>query len=166
MEIVDSASTVMKPVTVLAGLALTAFVIDRLVTAFLFLLSYFWEQFDPTLFDGHERAEADRIYKLVYFSLASILALAAYHYIFRPGAVFAALDFQPNSVLDAVVATLVLVGGADRIAALLKPPEGEKSSAPPPPLQVAGSVMLVTDAASGEQKTGTWRTRLEELPRK
>jgi len=162
----DSANSVMKPVTVIAGLALTAFVIDRVVTAFLFLLSYFWEQFDPTLFDGHERAEAERLYKLVYFSLASILAIGAYHYIFHAGAVFAALDFQANSVLDAIVATLVLVGGAERVAAMLKAPDGEKSHEPPPPVQVAGSVMLVSDSGSAEQKTGTWRTRLEELPRK
>jgi len=153
MELVDNANTIMKPVTMVAGLALTAFAIDRTVTAIVFLLSYVWKQLDPSSIDGPEHHEAERTYKLVYVSLASILALTAYHFVFHIGSVFAALDFQPNATLDAVVTTLVLVGGSERVAALLKVPGGEKAPAPPPPVQVAGSVMLVSDSANTEHKT-------------
>ncbi len=138
---------VMKPVTIVAGIAVAAFVIDRTVTAVLFLLAYVWKQLDPAGVEAAERNEAERSYKLVYFSLVSILAISVYQFVFVKGSVFAALGFQPNRTLDAIVTTLVLVGGSERVAALLKVPEADKpSESPPPPVQVAGSVTLVTDA--------------------
>lgn len=146
----------MKPVTIVAGVAITAFVVDRIVTAVLFLLSYFWKQFDPALLEAEERAEAQRTYKLVYFSMATALAVCAYHFVFAKQSVFAVLEFQPNHMLDAIVTTLLIVAGAERVAALLKVPEAEEGAeSPPPPIQVAGSVTLVPDhAVKGKTAAG------------
>jgi len=132
------------PVTILAAIAIAAFAIDRTVTALLFLLSYLWKPADPASLQGEARGKAERSYKLVYFTLAGVLALGVWH--FGSLSVFSALGFPHNPPLDAFITMLVLAGGSDRIAALLKVPDAAKTSKPPAePIQIAGTVTLVSD---------------------
>jgi hypothetical protein len=138
------------PVMIIAGIAIAAFAIDRLVSAALFLISYRWSWADPASVEGPAHNQAQKRYKLAYFSTAAILALAVY---LRGNlSVFAALGFQRNDWLDAIVTTLVIVGGTDRVAALLRSPVGEKAPQPDSePVRISGMVTLVTpsDISSG-----------------
>ena len=108
----------LDPVTVVAAIAIAAFAIDRVVTAFLFLASYRWKWADPASVDANHRVEAEKNYKLAYYILASILGLLVYS--LGNISVFFALGMAPNLFFDALVTVLVLVGGSDRVAALLK----------------------------------------------
>ena len=136
----------LDPVTLLAAIAIAAFAIDRTVTALLFLLSYVWKSADPALVPVDVRVQAERSYKLAYFLLACALALVVYFY--GKLSVFSVLGFPHNPVLDAFITMLVLVGGSDRISALLKIPDPGKTSKPPAePIQITGTVTLVGDSA-------------------
>ena len=136
----------MDPVTLLAAIAIAAFAIDRTVTALLFLSSYVWRSADPALVSPDARVQAERSYKLAYFVLACALALAVYFY--GKLSVFSVLGFPHNPALDAFITMLVLVGGSDRISALLKVPDAGKTSKPPAePIQITGTVTLVGDTA-------------------
>ncbi len=136
----------LDPVTLLAALAIAAFAIDRTVAAFLFLLSYVWKSADPACLQGETRVQAERSYKLIYFALACALALVIYF--FGRLSVFTALGFPRNPLLDAFITMLVLVGGSDRIAALLKVPEASKAPRPAPqPILITGTLTLIGDGA-------------------
>lgn len=136
----------LDPVTLLAAIAIAAFAIDRTVTALLFLLSYAWKSADPALVSADRRVQAERSYKLAYFVLACAFALVVYFY--GKLSVFSVLGFPHNPVLDAFITMLVLVGGSDRISALLKIPDAGKAPKPPAePIQITGTVTLVGDGA-------------------
>jgi hypothetical protein len=148
------------PVIVIAGITIAAFAIDRLVTGGLFLLSATgigpkWA--DPEDVGKNERRDAEKKYKVAYYTAAGILALAVY--VFGNLSVFGALGIQGSKLLDAMVTILVIVGGTDRVASLLKgsgsddePKESDK------PVQISGSVMLVPpsdlDTADGNGNKG------------
>jgi hypothetical protein len=140
----------LDPVTLVAALAIAAFAIDRLVSALLFLLSYAVKWADPSQVDAAAHERAERSYKLAYFTLACLLALAVYFY--GNLSVFTALGFPPNRIFDALLTMLVLVGGCDRVAALLKAPDAaklSKAAAPAPaPIQIAGTVTLGAEKKS------------------
>jgi len=58
--------------------------------------------------------------------------------------VFSALGLPPNLFFDALVTVLVLVGGSDRVAALLKVPDaGTTAKSVEKPLVVTGTLTLV-----------------------
>ena len=99
---------------------------------------------------AHEQAE--RSYKLAYFTLACLLALAVYFY--GNLSVFTALGFPPNRIFDALLTMLVLVGGSDRVAALLKAPDAARLSKPvaPAPIQIAGTVTLIGEGEAALEK--------------
>jgi len=142
----------MEPVNIAVKIAIAAFAIDRTVTVCLFLLSFFWPSLDPGSVDEEDRYEAARTYKLFYYTLASIVAVAVYMFVFKSGGVFAGLGFKPQPMLDALLTILVLLGGSERLGSLLSIPEADKAStSPPPPVQVTGHVMLVPDSAAKEE---------------
>ncbi len=133
------------PVMIAAGIVLAAFAIDRLIRAFLFLISYRWKWADPFSIEGPAQIQAEKTYKLAYFSLAAVLALA----VFLKGnlSVFVALGLQRNELLDAIITTLVIVGGTDRVSALLERPVSDKAPLPESqPIRIAGTVTLLTPA--------------------
>jgi hypothetical protein len=116
-------SVVDKSVVVVAVL-LTAFIIDRLIAALMFIGTYLTLPKGPS----EKRSEYNR--KTIYFGLSAILSAVA-------------LSFIPYQSLDLVGLTspykdavmwLILVGGADRISALI----GSGASAPPPAAKPKG----------------------------
>lgn len=136
----------LDPVTMVAAIVIAAFAIDRTVTAFLFLLSFGWKAADPASLDGVLRAQAEKSYKLLYFGLSCLLALAVYFY--GNLSVFSALGFPPHRLADAFLTMLVLVAGSDRIAVLLKVPDAGHAAPKPSedPIQISGTVTLVPQA--------------------
>jgi hypothetical protein len=125
-----------------AGIVIAAFAIDRLVSALLFLISYRWKWADPGSVEGTKHIQAEKAYKLAYFSLAAFLALAVF--LLGNLSVFVALGLQPNKLLDAIITTLVIVGGTDRVADLLKNPVIEKPRQPESePVRITGTVFLL-----------------------
>jgi hypothetical protein len=133
----------LDPVTVVAAIAIAAFAIDRIVTAFLFVMSYRWKWADPaSIDDANQRTEAEKNYKLTYYSLATIFGLLVYT--LGNISVFFALGFPRNPIFDALVTVLVLVGGSDRVAALLKVPDTGGDAKPvEKPVEVTGTLTLV-----------------------
>jgi hypothetical protein len=130
-------------VTAIALILIASFAIDRIVTATLFLLSFVIPSLDPAGIEGlGARARAEKVYKLVYVTIAGVLAVGVVaHY----GGVrlLSALGLAPDPVLDTILTGIVLVGGSDRIAALLKlPGAAEAEHAAPPPIQITGRLTL------------------------
>ena len=143
-----------NPVSLIVMILLAAFVIDRIVAALLFLISFSpaWNKRfpDPVTIESPDvRREVEKKQKLIYFALASFLALV-FLLSFKQVGVLKALGFQntenitapstlatsvaastpdpnaiapdPNrrSVGDFLLTFLILVGGAENIAKLLK----------------------------------------------
>ena len=110
-------SVVDKGVVVVA-LLLAAFIIDRLIAALMFIGTYFTLPKGPS----EKRSEYNRT--AIYFILSAILSAVALSFI-----PYRSLDLigLPSPYKDAVL-WLILVGGADRISALI----GSEASAPPP----------------------------------
>lgn len=135
------------PVMIAAGIAIAAFAIDRFVSAFLFLISYRWKWADPSSIEGSAHTQAEKTYKLAYYSLAAALAMTVF--LLGNLSVFMALGFQRNQLLDAIITTLVIVCGTDRVAALLKGPGLDKASQPEsPPVRITGTLMLLPTETS------------------
>jgi len=175
------------PVNVLVLILVGSFAIDRIVAGLLFLLSFnkAWNRRFPeplSVQDGPKRIHAEKKQKLVYVSLAAVLAivlLAGFGNI----RVLAALGVQPRQesaapanpasgpavapagqppapvqppqgtpfylLLDIFLTGLVLVGGADRISAILKEhgvAGGEKSGAKP--VEITGKLILQDEAGT------------------
>lgn len=143
-----------NPVSLLLMIVLAAFVIDRIVAGVLFLISFSpaWNKRfpDPVTIESPDvRREVEKKQKLIYFALASLLALV-FLLSFKQIGVLKALGFQntenlntPSTLATSVAATtsdpnamapdpnrrgvgdflltfLILVGGAENIAKLLK----------------------------------------------
>jgi hypothetical protein len=135
----------LDPVTLVAALAIAAFAIDRIVTAFLFLASYRWQWADPASVDADQRVKAEKNHKLAYYALASTLGLLIYS--LGNLSVFSALGLPPNLFFDALVTILVLVGGSDRVSALLNVPDaGPSAKSDEKPVEVKGTLTLVPPA--------------------
>jgi hypothetical protein len=143
----------MEPVNIAIKIAIASFAIDRTVTICIFLLSFFWQSLDPGSVEEEDRYDAERGYKLVYYTLASFVAAVVYIFVFKNPGVFGGLGFKPKPLLDALLTILVLLGGSERLGSLLSIPDADKASAsPPPPVHVAGQVLLVPDPAANDQK--------------
>lgn len=142
-----------NPVSLLLMIVLAAFVIDRIVAALLFLISFTaaWNKRfpDPVTIESPDvRRAVEKKQKLIYFVLASFLALV-FLLGFKEVGVLKALGFQntenitastvattvaamtpdPNAIPpdpdrrtfgDFLLTLLILVGGAENIAKLLK----------------------------------------------
>ena len=66
----------------------------------------------------------------------------------EPGFLSKVVEIFPSAegwrkFLDGLFTALILLGGADRVAALLKIPGGEKSE--PPPIEINGRIVLVDE---------------------
>ena len=126
-------------VSAIALILILSFAIDRVVTAVLFLAA--WAGLAP------EAAADDRKYKLIYFCLGGVLGIFVLAH-FGQVRLMTALGINIDQYLDTVLTGIVLVGGADRIAGLLKAPGG--GGAPketPPPMVISGKLVLEESAA-------------------
>ncbi len=132
------------PATLAALLIVASFAIDRLVSGCLFLLTYFQILRDPAaITESSVQRRAEQRQKFLYYFLAAVLAsvVVANYEVAR---VMRALGFQPyNLPLDFIVTVTVLLGGADRVAALLqsKPAEPPRETATQP-IEITGKVTL------------------------
>ncbi len=133
--------------TVIAMVLIGSFVIDRLTSALIFLLSFSpgWSRrfVDGTLAaDSVARSAAERKQKLMYFVFAiaiAILLVLAYPQML----VLKSLGIQGNVWADRFFTLLVLVGGSDRIAAILGSPGSVRGEKPAEtPIRVSGTLML------------------------
>ncbi len=143
MQVSDA--TPADPVVLGALIVVASFAIDRITAAVLFLLTYFHALGDPAeISDASARHRTEQRQKFLYYGFAAVLAaLVVTHY--DVARVMAALKFQPyNKELDFLVTVIVLLGGADRIAALLqsKAPSGLPHQSTPSPLEIKGKVTL------------------------
>jgi hypothetical protein len=142
MQIADTMPS--GPATLGALLIVASFAIDRIVSALLFLLTYFRVLTDPAdVVESAAHRRAEQRQKFLYHVFAAVLAaLVVVNY--PVARVMWAFGFRPyDSLLDCAVTVVVLLGGADRIAALL-----QSKSAPPPrepmarPIEITGKVTL------------------------
>jgi len=120
-----------------------SFAIDRIVTAFMFLMSFTSALQDPALEkDLVKRAAKEKRFKLLYFICAgfiAILVLIAYPQV----RLLQALGASMSGALDILLTGIVYVGGADRISSLLKiPSESKVPAAESRPLKIEGKLTL------------------------
>ena len=130
-------------VTAIAMIVIVSFAIDRIVTATLFVLSLVAPSFDPDTVDGPARRKhAERIQRLLYVVLAGLLGIFV---VARYGNVriLSALGIETDPLLDIILTGIILVGGSDRIAAVLKAPGAPGVEKPSPqPIQITGTLTL------------------------
>ena len=132
----------MKPldgVSAIALIMIASFAIDRIVAAAMFLLT--WAGIVPV------SATDDRKYKFVYVLLGGALGIFVLAH-FGQVRVFTALGINIDKYLDTLLTGIVLVGGADRIAGMLKAPAAPSISQPaPPPVMITGKLVLEESTA-------------------
>lgn len=140
----------MKPpidgVTAITMILIASFAIDRIVTVLMFLLS---------LVHLAPEREAEKRYKLMYFVLAGVLGIFVLAF-YGQVRVLTALGLKVSPALDILLTGIVVVGGADRIASLLKVPvPGEAAEKPQPqPIQITGKLVLEGEAAPKVMRAG------------
>jgi TctA family transporter len=125
-------------VSAIAMILIGSFAIDRIVTALLFLLSFV--RLAP------EAAVHERRYKLIYYCLAGVLGIVVLGY-YGQVRVLTALGIRIEPLIDTLLTGIVLVGGADRIAELLKAPGAEPRKEEPQPIEITGKLVLEESAA-------------------
>jgi hypothetical protein len=140
-------------ISAIAVIMIASFAIDRIVTGMLFLLSFLkpWRHAFPdpgTIQDVLERARAEKKQKLIYFIFAGILGILVLAY-YGKVRIFAVIGFpQIDWILDTIATGLILVAGADRIAAILNMASGsgvERSAQRP--IEITGKLILEEGAA-------------------
>ena len=146
-------------ITVIAIVLVASFAIDRIVTGVLFLLSFSkrWSSRfpDPELVtEPAARVKARNKQKLIYFCLAGALGipvLAGYGQVRLLGA----LGFPTHFLIDTIATGLILMGGSDRIAEMLKMPgaPGVKK-AEAQPITIKGSLVLEQPAGNTSSVRG------------
>lgn len=142
-------------ITVAAILVVASFAIDRVVSALLFLLSFFapWRSVFPEpqlLTNGAEKYRARKIQKLLYFVLAAFGA-AVLVAKFPEFMLLKKLGFTYSSgqeFWDRVFTVIALIGGADRIAELADSP-GSAGRTQSEPLEITGTVILEESRGDG-----------------
>ena len=138
----------MDGVTLLAVIVIGAFAIERITNGIVFLLDMFnftwWRRMSPdpaSLTDPIARAAAERRHTLAYFVLAFALGLVLTG--FGRLRVLNAVGVETTWYFDVVLTALILVGGADRVAELLKVPGARGGNKPVErPVQVTGTLVL------------------------
>jgi hypothetical protein len=133
-------------VSAIAVVLIASFAVDRIVTAILFLLAYNgrWKRRfpEPDLQpEGAARGSAARNLKLAYFCIGAILAIPLIAG-FGKIRIRAALGFPTNRFLDIVVTGLVLIGGSDRVAELLKLGGSGEGKSEAKPITITGKLVL------------------------
>ena len=152
----------MKPidgVTAIAVILIASFAIDRIVTGLLFVLSFTPLVSDPKdVPEPDRRQQAEKKYKLMYFVLSGALAIPLLSG-FGGVRIFSIIGF-PNidPILDTVVTGLILVGGSDRVSAIIKATgasAGSGKSGGDGPIEITGRLVLEdsskTIRAAGEE---------------
>ena len=134
-------------ISAIAIILIASFAIDRIVTGSLFLLCFvkYWTKYfpDPATLQPDARLAAERKQKLAYFGLSGILGIALLSG-YGKLRIFSVSGFPDVPAwLDTVVTGLILVGGADRMAALLSggSPFGEQKT-PHQPIEISGKITL------------------------
>jgi len=138
-------------VTALAVFLIASFAIDRIVTGFLFLLNFLiprWNAWFPdpaSIRDAVAREFVEKRQKILYFSLAGCLGLLLSWY--GNLRLLRSVGFQTQPVIDSIVTMLILMGGSDRIAEVLKLPgaPGVKKTEPKP-IEITGKLILENEA--------------------
>jgi len=131
-------------VSAIALILLASFAIDRVVTATLFLASYFGILPNPALAGGgRQQVSAENNYKLAYFIMAGLLAIVAA--LVGNIRILNAMGVpQANDVIDILLTGIVLVGGADRIASVLKETGVPGSEQPQSkPIEITGNITVI-----------------------
>jgi hypothetical protein len=135
----------------LALILIASFAIDRIVTALLFLLSFIHKFPAAGATTGGRQSTDTKLYNLLYFGLAALLSALVIAF-WGPLTVLPSLrmhdpifDQTGNRIfsLDSILTLIILVGGADRIAALLDSKLGVGApKASTTPLVVEGRITL------------------------
>lgn len=131
-----------EPAKVLMLLLLVAFVIDRIASAFVFLLSR------PGLEAASAESAARRRWNLSLFYFVAVAGLAAF-VLFRTRLVPPlGLESVPAE-LDVIVRFIALVGGAERISSVFGKGAGNAPAKAPAgePLEVRGTLTVVDRSA-------------------
>ena len=144
-------------ISAIAVILILSFAINRIATGVLFLLSFLkpWARLfpDPALEqDRRRQATAERNRKLVYFGLATALAMGVFAG-YGTIRILSVSGFPSiNPVLDIILTGLILVVGSDRIEQLLMTravPAPDRSGAEAVesrPVLVTGTLTLVEPA--------------------
>jgi hypothetical protein len=136
----------MDGVTLLAIIVIGSFAIERITNGVLFFLALFkwWRRVSPdptSLIDPTARAAAERRHTLIYFVLAFALGLVLTS--FGNLRVLNAVGLETKWFFDVFLTALILVGGADRVAELLKVPGARGGGKPAErPIQISGTLVL------------------------
>jgi hypothetical protein len=131
-------------VTIITLILIASFAIDRIVTAILFLLSFAGLAPD---------AATEKKYKLMYFVLAGGFGIGVLA-IWGQIRVLKLLGLTADPWLDTFLTGIVLVGGADRIASLIKLPGGGDPKPAPQPIEITGKLVLEDTAKATSQRAG------------
>src|SRR5215468_2117356 len=133
-------------VSAIAVVLIASFAVDRIVTAILFLLAYNkrWDSRfpDPALQpEGELREKAARNRKLAYFCIGAALAIPLIAGFGRIR-ILAALGFPTNRYLDIIVTGLILIGGSERVAEMLKLGVPGEAKGEAKPITISGKLVL------------------------
>lgn len=142
---------ILDGISAIAVIIILSFGIDRIVTGMLFLLSFVraWEARFPAPSSDAPARGAKR-YKLVYFTLAGVLAIVVLA-MFGHVRIFEALGFaHMPEYLDIVMTGLILIGGADRMVATINFAGGLGGGAQSGPVEVTGKLVLEGDPRHGD----------------
>ena len=163
-------------VSALAVLVIASFAIDRVVTGLLFVLVFIghWVRIlpDPELIEDEDdeyvnagdeelpkpsakvrRLKAERTQKLLYYVLAGLLGGVVLAW-FGNVRIFEALGFKAiNPILDSVMTGLILIAGADRVAALLRLPGAGVAERPEHRAVKITGELIMKDGASARDSS-------------
>jgi len=133
-------------VSAIAVVLIASFAVDRIVTAILFLLSYSsaWKRRfpDPSgVPEGEARDRAGKNLRLAYFCFAAALAIPLIAWVGKVR-ILAALGFPTSPYLDTLVTGLILVGGSDRVAEMLKVGSPGEAKSEQKPISITGKLVL------------------------
>ena len=135
----------------IAMLAVASFAIDRIVAGAVFLLTLVKPEYENPVPGSPGHVPARKTLKLFYVVVAGVLAILVM--VLYPNLrILNALGVQADRVLDSVLTAIVLLGGSDQLAILLKTigvPEIQKPA--PQPIQINGRLVLEEPAKAKVQ---------------
>jgi hypothetical protein len=136
-------------IQVAAMIVIASFVIDRVTGGTFFVLSLFdgWNRIfpDPAIVENPgDKFAAQKRSKIIYYTFVAMLA-SIFVYTFNIGVLKALKLGGIELWMDQIFSVLVLMGGSDQIAALLKAPHAGKAletTTRNPPIEVTGKLIL------------------------
>ncbi|MCP4266119.1 MAG: hypothetical protein GY777_11190 [Candidatus Brocadiaceae bacterium] len=149
-------------ISAIVVILIASFAVDRIVTGLLFLLSFIkpWNRTFPspaTTKDAFEHDSAVKRKKLIYFAFAGILAGLIVYY--GEIGIFKALSFKDAStIMDYIVTGLILMGGSDRIAAVILKSSvtSRAKTSTSEPVEITGKLILTGEGGKKlSQEIGT-----------